>query len=219
MNIKKDPKEMKFRITQDYIRDMYLKHIHDEYYQKWGFDENKNPIKSSTYYFTYRIEDQKNPAAPMLDRFRGFMGAHLKWLRGNKKWSVKHICEFQPVGMAAVDFNGSAFGRKVDEIGPHVHGVLVVHPEFKHWTIPYLQLQNVIHDDDFWIRRPREDGRSMRDWIDYSLKGIMHEKGFYKGRDQLSIHIGARTDELKSNVVMAGRKAGSRQPLFKLRSD
>lgn len=217
MNIEKHPNEGRHRINQKYISDYYHRRIRDVYYYQWGINENDHPIERNALFLTYRVYDSNRPLEPMLDRFKKFYHWQLKRMMGDKR-SVKYVYERQHVGMAAVDFNGSSLGKWVPEDGPHVHSVIVPHPDLRWMTIVWLDVLQSKYGSAFYYERLSENGYSIQNSIHYCLKGIMHENGFYKDRDDLCVDLGPYKEKFQSKVVRVGRVPVLKKPIFKLKN-
>lgn len=203
-------------ITQTFIANYYYQNIIDTYHKMWSIDSNIVPLNDNALFITFR--SYGGDMKPPLDRFRYLYHWHLKNLMGGK-WTPKRIYERQPVGMAAVDFDGSSSGYWVSAQGAHVHSVLVVHPELKVMTQRIFSVLKGANEFDFYYEPLNDSGNSLLDAIHYSLKGIMHERGFYDGRDELSIALGPYRKKLESNVVRTGREPRSKKPIFKPKPD
>lgn len=217
MNIEKNPYEDRERITQTYMTDYYYNDVTNTYYKRWGIRENEHPIEGNAFFLTYRGYNSLKSQQPILDRFKDLYHWQLKRMMSTKR-SVKYVYERQHVGMAAVDYNGSSLGRWVPAEGAHVHSVIVIHPEFRLMTIVWLNMIKHELGSDFYYKRVRENGHSIRSSIHYCLKGIMNERGYYKGRDDLSIFLGPRKEKFQSKVVRVGRVPVLKKPIFKLRT-
>lgn len=217
MNIEKHQNEDRQRITQSYISEYHYLRMRDVYYNQWGINENDHSIERNALFLTYRVYDPNKPLEPMLDRFKKFYHWQLKRMMGDKR-SVKYVYQRQHVGMAAVDFNGSSQGKWVPEEGPHVHSVLVIHPELRWMTMVWFAMLRADSNFDFYYERLSETGYSIQNSIHYCLKGIMNENGFYKNRDLMCADLGPYKEKLQSKVVRVGRVPGLKKPIFKLKA-
>ena len=176
--------------------------IHETYYNYWNLSESEFPILDHTVFITYRLVDAGRPKEAMISGFH-------RWTREMiKNLMVKHddrvwVYSRQPVGMFAMDYNGSTGRKRVDDrVGPHVHAVLVLHPDLRmdferelsikedeHVTFRrrkknknYLDYSIFSSNHKFWWAR-HDQRKSMHETIKYNLKGIMHKNGFHSGRE------------------------------------
>lgn len=206
------------KLNQAYMADSYHRRMKDIYYNQWGVGENDNPIEANSIFITYRIRNPAKPHQPMLKGFEAFYHHLLKRLMGKKLYPLEYIYQRQPVGMAAVDYDGSSLGGWVPAEGIHIHSVVAIHPELRASTMVWLAMFRARFGEAFYYAKLSETGHSIRDSIHYSLKGIMHKGGFYEGRDDLSIYLGPYAQKFESQVVQVGREPGTRKPIFKLKA-
>jgi hypothetical protein len=160
------------------------------------------------------------PKEPLTSGFYHWTRQMIKQLaikHGDRKW----VYARQPVGMYAMDYEGSRTGKFVDgKVGPHVHALLVVHPELKEsveWELDVMQTENMtfrkkekkkktmwkkyIGEKDFkkpeilhlnhqelepvykFYWAPHNKMTTIEHTVGYNLKGIMHPKGYWSGRE------------------------------------
>lgn len=205
------------KVNQAYMTDSYHRRMKDIYYNQWMISENDHPIEENSIFITYRIRNPARPQQPMLKGFEDFYHHLLKRLMGKTK-SLEYVYQRQPAGMAAVDYTGSSRGGWVPAEGIHIHSVVAIHPELRPSTMVWLAMFQSRFGDSFYYKKLSETGRSIRNSIHYSLKGIMHEGGYYEGRDDLSIYLGPYAKKFESQVVQVGREPGTRKPIFKLKT-
>lgn len=176
--------------------------ITNTYYNYWNLSESEFPILDHTVFVTYRIFDFDRPKEPMSFGFHRWAREMVKNLviqHDDKFW----VYDRQPIGMYAMDYDGSRGGKLVDaKVGPHVHSLMVLHPEIKADVEHQLNLKMIQHmsfnklrsDDSssesqeppskhkFWWA-PYNKQQPLERTIEYNLKGIMHQNGFHPGRE------------------------------------
>lgn len=188
--------------TQSELAGFMHSMIKDTYYRYWNLDENNNPILDHTVFITYRIPNFHMPKEPLTSGFHRWtreMIRNLSVKHGDRNW----VYSRQPVGMYAMDYQGSRTGKFVDgSVGPHVHALWVLHPDIKEsveWELEVKQTENMT-----WRKRKKEElhlnhqelepvykfywapfekKRALRHTIGYNLKGVMHPKGYWPGRE------------------------------------
>jgi hypothetical protein len=175
--------------------------IQKTYYEYWNLDEEKYPIMDHTVFITYRIFNFYMPKEPLTAGFRRWTREMIKTLaiqHGDRNW----VYSRQPVGMYAMDYDGTRTGKLVDgRVGAHVHALWVLHPEIEEsieWQLEIKQTENMTlrkrkkdklhlnHQEFepvykfFWA--PYKKKRPINYTIGYNLKGVMHKNGYYPGR-------------------------------------
>ncbi len=215
MNIDIHPNETRTKITQDYMTDDYVRRIMHTYYSRWKIRECDHPIINNAVFITYRNYDSQGRFDSMLDRFGRLYMRKNKCLTGPTR-SLKSVLEKQPVGMAAIDYDGSSAGKWVPANGPHVHSVLVMHPELRQMTMIYFAMLRAHYGPAFHFKKLTEANSSVRKAVHYSLKGIMGPTGYYKGRDDQAIYLGPYEQKFQSSVVRAGRVPGHTKSIFQI---
>lgn len=204
------------KLNQAYMADSYHRRMKDIYYNQWGLSENEHPIEANSIFITYRIRNPTRPHQPMLKGFEDFYHRLLKRLM-SKTRSLEYVYQRQPVGMAAVDYDGSSNSGWLPAEGIHIHSVVAIHPELRAMTMVWLAMLRSHYGEAFFYTKLADTGHSIRASIHYSLKGIMHKGGYYEGRDDLSIYLGPYAQKFESNVIQVGREPGTRKPIFKLK--
>lgn len=163
--------------------------IYNTYYDYWNLDEREHPILDHAVFVTYRLHDSDRRNEPMTAGFH-------RWSREMiKNLAQQHEDRFwvygrQPVGMYAMDYQGSKYGKADEKADPHVHALMVLHPDIKLDVEHQLDIKELNHmspkmpysNHKFWWAY-YDKVKPLRQAIKYNFKGIMHEGGFYGGRE------------------------------------
>lgn len=189
-------------IQQNTISEMLYARIIQVYYGYWSLYEAIDPMIDHTIFVTYRVFDDLGPRENLMDGFRRWYRGLIKEVavqngRARRRW----VQQRKPVGMFAMDYAGSRDGRWSDSsVGAHIHAILVLHPDLAASVKHQLRLQQMRHRNGLYWEEYRND-KPVRDTVHYCLNGIMHQNGFYQGRDD-------RYDMVEPNLSVAFSKEG-----------
>lgn len=173
-----------FLNRQKHYADGLYSIIASTYYDYWNVAEWEYPIIDNTVFITYRVRDVDYRLDPMTMNFYRWTRRIVRAMEnevGCRKW----VQQRQPVGMYAMDYDGSRAGFYVaNREGAHVHSIMTLHPELKDMTISQLEMASKRYGSGFYWE-PFDPEKTIAETIHYNLKGIMSERGFYPGRAEL----------------------------------